>query len=80
MRAVYRNPMELATAMKDIIDLHLDGLMTYEKLEIRISKMVEENGERFCKNGFIPVKISNVLGKARIEIINKIMEEHKSNE
>lgn len=79
MRAVYRNPMELASAMKDMIDLHLDGLMSYDKLELRISKMVEENGERFIKNGFIPVKISNVLGQERIDIINKIIEDSKSN-
>ena len=33
MRAVYRNPKELATKLKDVIDLYLEDLLSYEKLE-----------------------------------------------
>lgn len=77
MRVVYKNPMELATAMKDIIDLYQEGLMSYEKLSLRIVRMVEENGDRFMKNGFIPVKVSNVLGEERISIINEILDKNK---
>ena len=31
MRAVYRNPKELATKLKDLIDLYLEDLLSYEK-------------------------------------------------
>ncbi|MDU5118473.1 MAG: ribonuclease P, partial [Clostridium botulinum] len=30
MRKVYKNPKELATCLKDLVDLYLDDLMTYE--------------------------------------------------
>ena len=32
MRAVYRNPKELATKLKDVVDLYQDDLLSYEKL------------------------------------------------
>ena len=31
MRAVYRNPKELATKLKDLVDLYQDDLLAYEK-------------------------------------------------
>ena len=43
MRAVYKNPKELATCLKDLIDLYLDDLMTYEKLTVKILKIVDAN-------------------------------------
>ena len=43
MRAVYRNPKELATCLKDIVDTYEDDLISYEKMEERIIKIVEAN-------------------------------------
>ena len=43
MRVIYKNPKELATCLKDLIDQHLDGLMTYEKLQEKIVKIVKAN-------------------------------------
>ena len=34
MRAVYRNPKELATKLKDLIDLYLEDLLSYEKYNV----------------------------------------------
>lgn len=75
MRSVYRNPKELATAVKDLIDLYQDDLMTYEKLEDKISKISEANEERFFKNDKIDNNLVRVLGEERLEIVNKILSE-----
>lgn len=75
MRSVYRNPKELATAVKDLVDLYNDDLMTYEKLQDKILKMSEANEERFFKNDKIEGNLVRVLGEERLEIINKILSE-----
>ena len=74
MRAVYRNPKELATAVKDLLDLYKEDLMTFEKLSDKILKISEANEERFYKNGKIDSKLANVLGEDRIVIINDILQ------
>ena len=73
MRAVYRNPKELATAVKDLVDLYQDDLMTYEKLCEKIKRIAEANQDRFIKNGKIENKLAMVLGDERIDIINEIL-------
>ena len=50
MRAVYRNPKELATKLKDVIDLYLDDLLSYEKLESTVVAMIKANDDRIYKN------------------------------
>ena len=70
MRTIYKNPSELATCLKDFVDTYLEGLLTYEKMESKISKMLVANN--VYKNGFVSVKLSNVLGEERMEIIDKI--------
>ncbi|MPQ45069.1 TIGR04540 family protein [Clostridium tarantellae] len=72
MRAVYRNPKELATKIKDVVDAYQENLISYEKLEQTVLKMIEVNEDRVYKNGHMPVKLSNVLGEERVEIIDKI--------
>ena len=74
MRAVYRNPKELATCLKDIVDAHDDDLISYEKMEERIMKLVEANKEAIYKEKNMSVKISNILGNKREEIINKVVQ------
>ena len=74
MRAVYRNPKELATCLKDIVDTYNDDLISYEKMEDRIMKIVGANKESIYKEKSMSVKIANVLGDKRVEIINKVVE------
>lgn len=76
MRVSYRNPKELATAVKDAIDTYLEDLMSYEDLEKKILKMIEVNEERLIKNGNVDRKVSLVLGEERVEIINKIIKDN----
>ena len=44
MRAVYRNPKELASKIKDLVDTYLEDMITEEKFEETIMAMIE----RFC--------------------------------
>lgn len=73
MRAVYKNPRELATCLKDLVDLYQDDLMSYDKLTEKILKIVDAN--EVYKNGHIERKLLIVLGEEREEVINKIVEE-----
>ncbi|NFN15707.1 TIGR04540 family protein, partial [Clostridium botulinum] len=60
----------LATCLKDFVDTDLEGLITDEKMEGKISKILVANN--VYKDGFVSVKLSNVLGEERMEIIDKI--------
>ena len=73
MRSVYKNPKELATAVKDLIDLYLDDLMTYERLTDKITRISENNEDRFYKNSKIDNKLAKVLGENRLKIVNQIL-------
>ena len=73
MKAVYRDPRKLATCLKDLVETHLEGLVSYEKMEEKIKAIVEANGERIYKNGNMPVKIANMIGKENVVIIDRIV-------
>ena len=76
MRAVYRNPKELATKLKDLVDLYQDDLLAYEKLESTIVTMIKANEDRIYKNGFMPTKLISAIGEERKSIIDKIAQEN----
>ena len=75
MRAVYKNPKELATAVKDLVDLYQDDLMTFEKMASKIIKIAEANEERFYKNGKLDNNLVYVLGEERVEFVYKALEQ-----
>lgn len=77
MRLTYKNPKELATAIKDLVDSYLDGVMEYEVLKERLKKLVEANKERVYKDDIMSLKIANVLGEERVNIVNKIIKEQE---
>ena len=76
MRAVYRNPKELATKLKDLVDLYQGDLLAYEKLEATIVTMIKANDDRIYKNGFMPTKLISAIGEERKSIIDKIAQEN----
>lgn len=80
MRTVYRNPRELATCLKDIVDTYHDDLISYEKMEERIMKIVDANKDAIYKEKNMSVKIANILGENRVEIINKVVESKMKSE
>ena len=75
MRKVYKDPKELAICLKDLVDFYLDDVMTYEKLQEKVSVLINANEDRIYKDGRISLKISNVLGNSRVDILNKIFSE-----
>ena len=77
MRTVYRNPRELATCLKDIVDNYYEDLITYEKMEEKIIKIVNSNKDSIYKEKAMSTKISNIIGSNREEIINKIVDKNK---
>ncbi|AYE33026.1 TIGR04540 family protein [Clostridium septicum] len=72
MRVVYRNPKELATHLKDLVDLYLEDLLSYNELEGKVIKIIKANEDRVYKGNTMPTKLANVLGNERVEIINEI--------
>lgn len=74
MRLVYKNPKELATFIKDLIDNHLEDLISYDELKEKVNKIVEANKDRVFKDNKISNKIYPYLGDERVEILNKLME------
>ena len=73
MRAVYKNPKELATCLKDIVDTYDDGLITRDAMESKLLKIIEANRDEVYKEKSMSVRISNVLGEYRTDIINEIV-------
>jgi uncharacterized protein (TIGR04540 family) len=77
MRASYRNPKELSSKLRDLVDTYFEGLLGYEELEKTVISIINANEDRVYKNGFMPTKLAAVLGSERVDIINKIAETMK---
>lgn len=77
MRAVYRNPKELASKIKDLVDTYREGLISDEKFEATVVAMIERNEDRVYKNGFMPAKLINILGEERKAIIDEVANKNK---
>lgn len=74
MRASYKNPKELESKLRDLVDTYLEGLLDYEELEQTVVAIINSNGDRVYKNGFIPTRLAGALGSERVDIIKKIAE------
>ena len=75
MRKVYKNPKELATCLKDLVDFYLDDVITYNKLKEKITILIDANEDRIYKDGIISLKISNIIGNSRADVIKKVFSE-----
>lgn len=72
MRAVYKNPKELGTKLIDLVDTYNEGLITYEELQKIVTIIIEKNENQVYKNGFMPAKLTNIIGEERKAVIDKI--------
>lgn len=77
MRVKYKNPNELESKLRDLVDTYLDSLIDYEKLEKTVIAIINANGNSVYKNGFMKANLANALGDERVNIINKIAEKIK---
>ena len=78
MRKIYKDPKELATCLKDLIDFYLDDVMPYDKLKAKITILLNANEDRIYKDGFISLNISNTLGDIRVDVLDKVVSEIQS--
>ncbi|MGH4122574.1 MAG: TIGR04540 family protein [Clostridium sp.] len=78
MRKVYKDPKALAACLKDLVDFYLDDVMTYEKLEEKLNILINANEDRIYKDGNLSLKISNIIGSSRVDIINKVFSERQN--
>lgn len=72
MKAVYKNPKELATKLIDLVDTYREGLITEEKFESTVITLIEKNEDAIYKNGFMPVKLIKVIGEERKAFIDEV--------
>ncbi|MDF2881432.1 MAG: ribonuclease [Clostridiaceae bacterium] len=72
MKTVYKNPKELATKIMDLVDSYRDGLITYEKFQGTMLALIENNGDRIYKNGFMSTKLISIIGEDRKLLIDEV--------
>ncbi|MFT5875377.1 MAG: hypothetical protein ACI8WT_004368, partial [Clostridium sp.] len=72
------DPKELAACLKDLVDFYLDGIMPYEKLKEKITILLDANKDRIYKDGKISLKISNIIGISRVDIIDNVFFKRKN--
>ena len=72
MKTIYKNPKELGTKIKDLIDTYRDSLMTHEEFQKTVIAIIEKNEDRVYKNGFMPTKLISIIGEDRKAIIDEI--------
>jgi len=72
MRAAYKNPKELASKLRDLVDTYTEGLVTQEKFEATLIAIIQRNENMVYKNGFMPTKLLTVLGEDRKAIIDQV--------
>ena len=78
MRKIYKDPKALGACLKDLVDFYLDDVMTYEKLEGKINILINANEDRLFKDGNLSLKISNIIGSTRANVINKVFSERQN--
>jgi uncharacterized protein (TIGR04540 family) len=72
MKAVYKDPKELATKLVDLVDTYREELISYEEFERTVIKMIEKNQDRIYKNGFMPARLISIIGEDRKAIIDEV--------
>ncbi|MBL4934850.1 TIGR04540 family protein [Clostridium sp. YIM B02515] len=70
MKAVYKNPKELATKLIDLVDTYREELIDKEKFEKSITAIIEKN--TIYKNGFMPARLISIIGEDRKTIIDEV--------
>lgn len=72
MKAVYKNPKELATKLMDLVDTYRESLISYEEFEKTVTAIIEKNEDRVYKNGFMPTKLISIIGEDRKAILDEV--------
>lgn len=77
LRLYYKNQEDLSYALREYIDFYFEGNIEDEKLESNIIKVIEGNEDKFYKNNEVAKKTKQILGKSRLDLIEKILSKKK---
>ncbi|MBU5454167.1 TIGR04540 family protein [Caproiciproducens sp. MSJ-32] len=77
LRLYYKNQEDLSYALREYIDYYFEGNIEDEKLETNIVKVIEGNRDKFYKNDEVAKKTKQILGKSRLDLIEKILNKKK---
>lgn len=73
IRLYYKNQLELGYALRDYIDAYFQNKVQDAELEEKILSVIEANKTKFYKGEAIAQKPKQILGKARLDILNNIL-------
>ncbi|MGL4850672.1 MAG: TIGR04540 family protein [Clostridium sp.] len=73
IRLYYKNQLELGYALRDYIDAYFQNKVQDSELEEKIFSVIEANKTKFYKGSEIAQKPKQILGKARLDILNNII-------
>ncbi|WP_297637973.1 TIGR04540 family protein [uncultured Clostridium sp.] len=73
IRLYYKNQLELGYALRDYIDAYFQNKVQDAELEEKIFSVIEANKTKFYKGDEIAQKPKQILGKARLDILNNII-------
>lgn len=73
VKIFYKNQVEVAKALNDLIDKYWNNEIQENMLLEGITKIVSNNGKKIIKNGTYTTIIQQRCGKRRLEIINSIV-------
>ena len=77
IKKYYVTQEELGIALKDIVDEYLKDEITEVKLEEAVLKITELNATTYYSKDDVAEKIKRLIGKKRLMIIERIIQEHK---
>lgn len=77
IRTYYKNQTELSIALREIIDIYFENKITETELEKKVIEIISANEDKFYKDGKdqVAYKPAQILGKARLEILQKVLDE-----
>lgn len=73
IRLFYKNQAELSQALKNYIDDYFSNNIDQEKFESGIILIIDSNKDKFFKELEIAKKPKQILGKKRIEVLEKVL-------
>ncbi|MGL4910959.1 MAG: TIGR04540 family protein [Romboutsia sp.] len=73
IRLFYKNQAELGHALKNYIDEYFDNKINQEDFESSIMLIISSNKDKFFKELDIAKKPKQILGKARLDVLEKVL-------
>lgn len=79
IRLYYKNQLELSYALRDYIDAYFQNKIEDRELEEKINLVIDANKSKFFKDEQIAQKPKQILGKARLDVLEQILKKRGTN-